>query len=109
MARQLQDPLALLPEITRLIQAVSDPDEIILFGSYARGDYGPDSDLDLLVIIDQVKSPNEEIARIYRALAHLTTPVDVVVVSKEYVHRYRNLIGTVLRPAFAEGKVIYAR
>jgi len=109
MSKQEDIPLDYLPEITQHIRSVSDPEEIILFGSYARGDYGSDSDLDLLIIKDQVESPNEEAAKIYRALAHLTIPVDVVVVSKAYVKRYRNIIGTVLRPAFSEGKVIYAR
>ena len=109
MEREERDPLKYLPEITQQILAVSNPEEIILFGSYARGDFGPDSDLDLLVIKDQVNSPNEETAIIYRALAHLTVPVDVVVVSKAYAQRYRNLIGTVVRPAYREGKVIYAR
>ncbi|HVN54631.1 MAG TPA: nucleotidyltransferase domain-containing protein [Anaerolineaceae bacterium] len=109
MERETPDPLEYLPEITQRILAVSDPDEIILFGSYARGDHRPDSDLDLLVIKDQVQSPNEEAARIYQALAYLSIPVDIVVVSKAYVERYRNLIGTVVRPALNEGKVLYAR
>ena len=98
-----------LPEITRRIIDVSDPDQIILFGSYARGDYKPDSDLDLLIIKDQVSSPRDEAARIYRALANMLISVDVVVVSKSYVQRYGDLIGTVVRPAIREGKVIYAR
>ena len=108
---QEDEPAAIkqLPEITKRILAVSDPDQIILFGSFARGNYGPDSDLDLLVIKDQVSSPREEAGRIYRALADLRIPVDVVVVSRAYVQRYGDLIGTVVRPALREGRVIYAR
>jgi predicted nucleotidyltransferase len=103
------DAIKQLSEITRSIVEISDPDQIILFGSYARGDFGPDSDLDLLIIKDQVSSPREEAARIYRALAHMLISVDVVVVSKAYVQRYKDIIGTVVRPALREGKVIYAR
>ena len=99
----------LLDEITRRICTVSDPEQIILFGSYARGDAGPDSDLDLLVIKDQVDSTQAEAARIYRVLSDLLVPVDVVVVRKANVQRYGNLIGTVIRPALREGKVLYAR
>ena len=99
----------LLTEITRRIVAVSDPQQIILFGSQARGEAGPDSDLDLLVIKDEVTSPRAEAARIYRALAGLSTPVDVVVARSDYVRRYRDIIGTVVRPALREGRVLYAR
>jgi len=45
-----KDMSSLLEEITRRIRAVSDPDQIILFGSHARGDFRPDSDVDLLII-----------------------------------------------------------
>jgi predicted nucleotidyltransferase len=99
----------LLAEITRRIRAVSDPQRIILFGSYARGEPGPGSDLDLLVIKDQVDSTRAEAARIYRALADLTMPVDVVVVRTAYVQRYGDLVGTIVRPALRDGKVLYAR
>jgi predicted nucleotidyltransferase len=99
----------LLAEITRRIRAVSDPQRIILFGSYARGEPGPDSDLDLLVIKDEVDSTRAEAARIYRALADLSVPIDIVVVRTAYVQRYGDLIGTVVRPALHEGKVLYAR
>lgn len=99
----------LLTEITRRIRAVSDPQQIILFGSYARGDFGPDSDVDLLVIKDEVDSTQAESARIYQALTDVALPVDVVVVSSAYVQRYGDLIGTVVRPALHEGKVLYAR
>ena len=99
----------LLAEITRRIRAVSDPQRIILFGSYARGEPGPGSDLDILVIKDQVDSTRAEAARIYRALADLTVPVDVVVVRTTYAQRYGDLVGTVVRPALREGKVLYAQ
>lgn len=99
----------LLQEITQRILDVSDPEQIILFGSYARGDFGPASDLDLLIIKEKVDSTRAEAARIYRALADLAVPIDVVVVRMAYVRRYGDLVGTVLRPALREGRLLYAR
>jgi predicted nucleotidyltransferase len=99
----------LLNEITQRILAVSNPQQIIVFGSYARGEARPDSDLDLLVIKDEVDSTRVETARIYRALADIDVPIDVIVVRTAYVQRYGDLVGTVVRPALREGKVLYAR
>jgi uncharacterized protein len=99
----------ILDEITRRIRAISEPEQIILFGSYARGDFTPHSDLDLLVIKDKVDSTSAEAARIYTALADLELPIDVLVMRKAYVERYGDLVGTVARPALREGKVLYAR
>jgi predicted nucleotidyltransferase len=99
----------LLTEITQRIVAVSDPQQIILFGSQARGDARPDSDLDLLVVKEEVESPRAEAARIYRALASLRVPVDVVVARSDTVRRHRDVVGTIVRPALREGKVLYAR
>jgi uncharacterized protein len=100
---------ALLTEITQRIVAVSDPQQIILFGSQARGDARPDSDLDLLVVKEEMESPRAEAARIYRALAGLSIPVDIVIARSDYVRRHRDVVGTVVRPALREGRVLYAR
>jgi predicted nucleotidyltransferase len=105
----MQPSSGLLKEIIQRIIAVSDPEQIVLFGSYARGDFGPDSDLDLLVIKDEVESTRAEAARIYKVLADIQVPIDVVVVRTPYVQRYGDLVGTVVRPALREGKVLYAR
>lgn len=106
---QLDSISELLKEITQRIRAVSNPEQIILFGSAARGEASSDSDLDLLVVKADVDSTRAEAARIYQALADLPVPVDVVVVRQAYVQRYGDLVGTVVRPALREGKVLYAR
>jgi predicted nucleotidyltransferase len=104
-----QEMTNLLAEITRRIREVSDPEQIILFGSRARGDSRPDSDVDLLIIKDNIESTRAEAGRISRALSNIALPIDVIVVRPAYVEQYRDIIGTIVRPALREGKVLYAR
>jgi len=98
-----------LPEITRRILSVSSPQKIILFGSYARGDYGPDTDLDLMVVMDRAESPRSESVRLRRALRGLLTPIDIIVATPEQLERHKNTLGLIYRNVLAEGKVIYKR
>ena len=98
-----------LPEITRRILSISDPDKIILFGSSVRGDAHSDSDLDLLVILRGVKSPRLESNRLRRVLRGLLVPVDIIVASPEQIQRHRNTIGLIYNSALAEGRVVYER
>ena len=99
----------LLREIARRIQATTIPEQIILFGSYARGDADADSDLDLLVVVRDVQTPRQESTRIRRALRGLAVPIDVIVATPEQVERYRDSIGLIYRAALQEGMVLYER
>ena len=101
--------IALLPEITQRILKVSDPEQIILFGSYARGDNGPDSDLDLLVVLRAVQSTRAESIRLKRALRGLLVPVDILVATPEQLERHRNTVGLIYRTVLSEGKLVYER
>src|SRR5438093_12032179 len=100
---------ALLEEIIRRILAVSAPEQIILFGSYARGEPSPDSDLDLLVIERDVEAPRRESVRLRRALRGLLVPIDVIVATPQQIQRHRNTIGMIYGPAVREGRVLYER
>jgi uncharacterized protein len=98
-----------IPEITRRIIETSHPEKIILFGSYARGNFGPDSDLDLLVIVPDIKHLRKESLRVRRALRGLLTPVDIVVATPEQISRLGNKNGLIYQSALNEGKVLYER
>ena len=101
--------IALLPEITQRILEVSDPEQIILFGSYARGDNGPDSDLDLLVVLRAVQSTRAESIRLKRALRGQLVPIDILVATPEQLERHRNTVGLIYRTVLSEGKLVYER
>ena len=85
------------------------PTKVILFGSYARGDAGPDSDVDFLVIEKEVPSKHEEMVRLDLALSPLRIPSDVLVASEEHVaSSWADFPGTYLYDALREGKIMYA-
>lgn len=113
--RTTMDPMRrgeALEEIERMVGRIVegfDPQKIILFGSYARGTSGPDSDVDLLIIMNVMGSKKDITIQIDRALIDRRLPLDIVVVTPEDVERYRGLVGNVIRPALKEGRVLYER
>jgi predicted nucleotidyltransferase len=86
-----------------------DPDEIILFGSQVRGTSRPGSDVDLLVIMPVSGSKRAKQLEMRRALHDIAVPKDILLVTPDEVERRRNVVGTIIRPALSEGKVLYAR
>jgi predicted nucleotidyltransferase len=98
-----------IPEITRRIIETSNPDKIILFGSYARDTFNADSDLDLLVIVPGVKHLRKESLRVRRALRGLLAPVDIVIATPEQIERLGNTRGLIYQSALSEGRVLYER
>jgi len=97
-----------LDEVVRRIVEVAQPEKIILFGSAVRGEMGPNSDVDLLVVKPDVVHRGHLAGDIYVNLIGVGQAVDVIVVTPEDIERYRNAIGLVIEPALREGKVIYA-
>ncbi len=98
-----------LQEIVRRIVETVAPEKIILFGSAARGEMGPDSDLDLLVV-KPCENQRETAWTIRRQLIGIAIgiPKDVIVVTPEDIERHKETIGLIVRPALKEGRVIYA-
>jgi predicted nucleotidyltransferase len=85
------------------------PDRIILFGSHARGDAGPDSDVDLLVVMPVEGSTREKAIEIGVALHDFDVAKDVIVVRSEEFAWRKDVVGTIEWPAVREGRVLYAR
>lgn len=85
------------------------PEQVILFGSHAKGNAGKDSDVDLLVVMPVNGSKREKRIEIGVALSDIHVPKDILVATPEEIQRRKNIVGTVIRPALREGRVLYAR
>ena len=94
--------------VDRIVAAFA-PERVILFGSHARGDAGPQSDVDLLVILAAATNKREAAVAIRRVLADIPLCKDIIVTTLEEVARRGSVIGTVLLPALREGRVLYER
>ncbi len=96
-------------ELATQIVRKFNPEQIILFGSHARGDAGPDSDVDLLVVIQVSEFKREKQVEIGVALHRFKIPTDIIVTTPEEFAWRKEIPGTIERPAALEGKVLYAR
>ena len=104
---------ALLRQMTAAIVEVADPERVILFGSRARGDADPDSDIDLVILEAEPFGPDRdrgaEETRLWRALAKFHVPKDILVYSLDEAERWRGSLNHVLARALREGRVLYER
>ena len=98
--------------IKKIVQRVVSrfsPEKVILFGSYAQGNAGPDSDLDLLIVMPVSGSRRQKAIEIGVALHDIAVAKDVIVVTPEEFEWRKDVIGTIEWPAAHHGKVLYAR
>lgn len=99
-----------LPEIVGALVARSAPERVILFGSVARGDDGPDSDIDLMVVLPSLDySTRRDVEATLRRSIPKLVPVQVFVTDTRECDRRRDVIGSMHYWPLREGRVVYAR
>jgi len=86
---------------------VCEPKKIILFGSFARGEQNEHSDLDLLIVVEEVTDLIEETARLRKALDCLDMAIDIALTSEDRYQTRKNSFGHLYFTADKEGKVLY--
>ena len=98
-----------IDEISTKIAERFQPEKIILFGSYARGEATENSDIDLLVITDTDLPKPKRSAPIYSLLRDYPFSKDILVYTSEETEQYRNLPAAIIARALREGIVLYER
>ncbi len=103
---------SVMPPIDNIVKKIVDrfaPLRIVLFGSRARGDTHPDSDLDLLIEMESVLSPPHRSAAVAGLFGDRTWPLDVLVYTPAEAAQARSERNSFLSEVEAEGRVVYER
>ena len=105
----MNDNIPYIDKIVPIIISIASPDQIILFGSYARGDNTEKSDLDLLIIKKELKNSFDIIDSIYMAFYEnkIKVPVDLLAIDFNRYNEINNEIGYIYKTIKEQGKVIY--
>ena len=97
--------------IESLVQSIVEavhPLKIILFGSYARCETNPDSDIDVLVVMPEGVHCRRTAQLLYRQIRGLGVPFDILVATPGVLEKHKDNIGLIYRAVLQEGKEIYA-
>jgi predicted nucleotidyltransferase len=97
-----------LDTIVRRIVEIVQPVKIILFGSSARGHAGPDSDLDLLVVMPDGAHRRRTAQHLYRELSGIGVPFDLVVATSSDLTTHADNPGLIYQTVLKEGRTVYA-
>jgi predicted nucleotidyltransferase len=104
----MQPDPQIVDRLVQIVVASVRPLRIILFGSAARGEMGPDSDLDVLVVMPPGTHRRKTAQRLYRQIVGLGVPFDIVVATPEDLELHRSNSGLIYQTILREGMQVYA-
>jgi predicted nucleotidyltransferase len=97
-----------IDELVQRIVEIAHPLRVILFGSAARGEMKPDSDIDVLVVVPEGAHRRHTAQRIHRHMIGFPLAVDIVVATESDLRTLGENFSLVYYPALREGREIYA-
>lgn len=100
---------AIIKTITQKIVREFKPEKIILFGSYAWGQPGPDSDLDLFIIKESSDKRIERARKARSAIWGVGVPVDILVYTPEEIQRRVKKGDLFVKDIITKGRVLYGQ
>ncbi len=95
--------------MVRIIVDGWNPRQIVLFGSRARGDHDEQSDVDLLVVLDEAEHRGELGRQVSAALSCTGISRDIIISTAADIVRQATVVGTVERAAMIDGRTLYVR
>lgn len=98
-----------IAEITDAISRDFSPERIILFGSYAGGHPTPDSDIDLLVIMNSPLPRHRRAVQLQLLFKPMPCPLDILVFTPEEVRKWNGTVNHIITHALSTGRTLYER
>lgn len=102
------DNSQIVSDLIGRIVNVAHPIRIVLFGSAARDEMGPDSDIDVMVVMPDGTHRLNATRELYKQLSGFGFPVDIVIATPKILEQHKNNIGLIYRTVLAEGREAYA-
>lgn len=99
----------LLKEVTERIVDALTPEQVILFGSYAHGKPTPDSDVDLLIVMETEERPSKRRRAVSRLFRERPFPMDIVVRTPAEMKQSMERVDPFIHDVLERGKVLYER
>ena len=100
---------AQISEMVRRMVERTSPARVILYGSYAREEADPDSDIDLLVLFEARDNRREIVTALYESIRDISVPKDILIATTAEYERFRSVVNTTFYDIGEDGKVLYER
>jgi predicted nucleotidyltransferase len=105
----MNQDLPVIKQIVAFIISKISPERIVLFGSYARGENRADSDVDILIIMKNLKNEREITGLLYKELlkVDISIPIDLITVDYDNYIKLKDKIGYIYKTIEREGQILY--